>query len=629
MVRLVPSLLIASLTACLWTAAAAPSYAASSATETYYGIVSGPSLATTGFARVVMGTGIGTMAIKIGSGPQLSLKLKVISGDYVGSSGNVSVDLKPTSLPNGAPGLSGTMAKGNPVIPLTLALTAAPSDAASLAGRYTLLLESSASVAGTGTLQILPSGALIFTGILSDGTIVSQGATLNASNGWSLLAQATNGAVLAGEITFADAAESDCSGSVSWKTPAPKKTVLPEQDTELTLVGSSYDPTLVWSAASSWTLSASIDGSNSANFVANLIANGSLLRFNQILLTPGSVLPGMATGPNASILIDVTSGNIAGYFVTASNAVHGLGGIVFQKTNSAYGTTSDFAGSAFGPGIKLVASSLRTSASTARQLPSLVQWNRGATAGSFSIEITKPSGGSNPGGGTPDGGTLTLTGGGDTSGGTLTLNGGYGSYTGGGLTVGGATLTLGNGVTAFGGGFSGGTLTLSGGAPTNGSVTITANPITDGTVNTIGTITLGSGTLALSNQPTEGITVSSGTLNLSGSSSGGFLYLSGVNTLGSGSLTLATVNSGAALHLAGSPSGTSNTTTPEVVVIAVTTMNSAATFINSLPATETISFEPDPSATSTCTGAQLQSALADAIAQGQTSFVYGGVTFNL
>jgi hypothetical protein len=231
---------------------------------------------------------------------------------------------------------------------VTLPNAAPVANSNTLAGRYTLVLETPSAgsaftndIAGFGALRVFKTGHFIFHGTLSDGSTVFQLGTLNSSGNWELLAK-SRGRTLSGEVDFADESQTDCTGDL--ELAGPGKNGGPETDVSMQLVGSFYDPKLKWNADVGWNIGTSDDGGATVGFSSDLTAKGDLLYNGGIFGTAGGV-PNVSSlfasgGKFASVFLEQDTGAVVGGYATSLIDIHGLMGVAFQKTSGAFGLTT-------------------------------------------------------------------------------------------------------------------------------------------------------------------------------------------------------------------------------------------------------------------------------------------------
>jgi len=616
----------------------------------YSGVVQGGLIASTGFARATINArGTGSLALKFGQSPQKAVKLSFSSGHLLGASGKIRVDLVP-----GSNDLAGTISDSGEAIAVDLTLNVAPADAAPLSGQYTVVLEDpsagaafSEDVAGFGTIRLNTNGSFSFTGLLSDGSAITQGGALNSGGQWQLMATTQGGGTLSGQVTFADVAETDCAGAIVWKKPASKKDGTPEQDVTLSLVGSRFDSTLLWNADPFWALNASDDGGATSDFSVSLQPSGNLLR---------------AIGAHgASVFLDNTSGYVFGIYGSGAADLHGMLGVAYQKTGAAFGLTVAFPtikpGASVGHAVPNVALSSLTKASS---WSSIIGPIKNRQTGMFAIEGQETNTVNNTGSGavtTVSAGSLTISGSTGYTGGTTVNTGGGavfigpigptgGTQDGGIVKTGSGTLTLNSGNTSTGTTTVGsGTLTMNSGATVGGTLNGGITTVGGGTLTLTGvvpitvlqvpvTVPINIGTLT--SIPTSGATISAppvdgGTLTLSGGSvtttngfsysSGATLSLGGSYTTLAGSGSLSVVNGMQAnIFALGSFSRVQNLT------IASTSIG--ISIINQLPPTATVVWQYDGQPVS-YTAADLRAAISDLESQNGAGspVVISGITF--
>ena len=515
----------------------------------YFCVVQGDSVDETGTVEAVLtASGHGTVIARIGDEkPCVALVGPgggggpIFGGPIIsiGKNPPMVVALQTITLPEGGIALTGTITEDGETLYVTLKQLAPPAASAALAGRYTLLLESGSESAptglrGFGAATVSAKGRVKFNAFLSDGSVLTQTTTLNSAGGWDLFAKSSTGAVLSGAVTFANDQQSDFSGALELQSDG-------NPDESLEIVGSAFQPDQHW-GFSNPEFDASADLTSAPTFTAKLNESNHLLNL-------GGLNP-------VALFLAPRNGFVVGGYVPSLGQAHLVAGVVFQKTDTAYGLDEDVSGvsitkhSLIGSALNLA----RHPGAAASQFNDLLSGVRKTLAdqppGIFEVKGTPGSGGNSGSGNTGSslsGATLTLgepetydgttTIGGVKQGvGTLTLGGGISGS--GSVTVSGGTLTVGAG---------GGTLDLGLGGglyfppPPVGGVTFDSSPSSGGT-------------LTLSPPPSSGGVVYSGTINGTGALTSGSGVLTGSNPIDSQSVTL---NAGA-LSVA---TGDSNTIT--------------------------------------------------------------------
>jgi hypothetical protein len=116
------------------------------------------------------------------------------------------------------------------------------------AGNYTVVLPGTSSAAlpggnGFGAVTVNASGAVTFSGVLGDGTKVTQSATVSPQGRWPLyIPLASGNGLLLGWLTFTNGPDSDLDGPLQWFKPSlPATPLYPAGFTnEIEAVGSAY-----------------------------------------------------------------------------------------------------------------------------------------------------------------------------------------------------------------------------------------------------------------------------------------------------------------------------------------------------------------------------------------------------
>ncbi|MEO5804821.1 MAG: delta-60 repeat domain-containing protein [Verrucomicrobiota bacterium] len=156
--------------------------------------------------------------------------------------------------------------------------------------KYTLLIPPSADPAtapggyGFGTAQVDLKGKVNFRGVLGDGTIIRQSATVSSNGNWPLYVSLYHGrGVLLGWLTFTNEPDSDLRGeNVAWtKLPgATPKFYANGFSLVGTVVGSLYVPPSSGSPPVDWTSgSVAFAGGNLAGSLSNAVALGANNKF--------------------------------------------------------------------------------------------------------------------------------------------------------------------------------------------------------------------------------------------------------------------------------------------------------------------------------------------------------------
>jgi hypothetical protein len=198
------------------------------------------------------------------------------------------------------------------------------------AGRYTILFPGAASGAtepggdSYGTVVVTTTGGITFSGVLADGTKVTQKALLSANGQWLFyLPLYKGGGSMLGWLTFSNQAGSDITGAVSWfKLAQPLAKFYPAGFTnETEAAGSSYQftvgvPVLNFSLGQVW------------------LANGNLASFtNQISLGADSKVTNLS-GNALTLAVTTSTGLFKGSAVNpATGKASAFTGVVLQKQN--------------------------------------------------------------------------------------------------------------------------------------------------------------------------------------------------------------------------------------------------------------------------------------------------------
>jgi hypothetical protein len=200
------------------------------------------------------------------------------------------------------------------------------------AGRYTLLIPGADSGVsqpggdGYGTVVVSPTGGITFSGVLADGTKVSQKAILLTNGEWAFYVPlySGNGSIL-GWLTFSNQDDSDITGNVDWfKLSAAGGKLYPAGFTNGTeAVGSSYHFT---------------NGVPVLDFTNGVVwlANGNLANSftNQVTLDSASKVTNDSTNA-LTLTITTSTGLFKGSVVNPATGGKpiAINGVLLQKQN--------------------------------------------------------------------------------------------------------------------------------------------------------------------------------------------------------------------------------------------------------------------------------------------------------
>lgn len=214
------------------------------------------------------------------------------------------------------------------------------------AGRYTMILSPAAKGDGSQTpqgngyaiLSVKASGAAILSGRMGDGTPFSHGGTVteNGSLPISFVPHGeTKGSGVNGLLTFRSTDLSDLDGTLSWVKAARQKDAYYPAGfaTQLPSVGARYAAPHTGSGIKALAVS---DGSATAALgdadLPQVLNVPVQLGANDVgtMVTPGA--------PDLSFRINPASGTVTGKFTLPNgHVVRGMGGVVLQKQNAAFG----------------------------------------------------------------------------------------------------------------------------------------------------------------------------------------------------------------------------------------------------------------------------------------------------
>jgi len=237
----------------------------------------------------------------------------------------ISIQLN-LDISNGTNEITGTISDGAS----TGNIAAARAVASGHSGKYTLVLDPPADPTlpqgyGYGTLTVNSVGNIRFTGVLGDGSTVSQGAVINGTNQWLFFAAAygnKGGAI--GTLIFQGTSTADIYGAVQWLKPA---TATPGIFTTVNVAGSAYSKTVSSLLNITGTASFAINGGGLNPPPAQ--KDFSIAADNAITLASGT------TG--LTMRFNLNTGLIMGTFTDAANLRHRYTGVVFQKVSTGNG----------------------------------------------------------------------------------------------------------------------------------------------------------------------------------------------------------------------------------------------------------------------------------------------------
>lgn len=318
----------------------------------YYGLLTSGSAATqSGLVRMaVSSNGIFTGKI-------------LLSGSYwsftgaLGANGTATITIPHSGTPpwvltvqsdlTGGSGLiSGSASNGVESYDFSVSQSTfnAKTNAATQAGRYTLVLPPDPSVTGTSTPQgsgyaaivVSTSGVATVAGRLADGTAYSTSGHL-ANDGTLALFFAPSGApkgsAVNGLLKFQATDSSDLSGNLAWTRRANAKELYYPAgfQTVLQSVGSRYVRPVSGLQPLAATVGTETAGLGSGNLPQALtvpvVVTGGV---KATMLTPGS--------PDLKLAISPETGVVSGTFMLPDgNVTSGVHGVVLQKQNAAYG----------------------------------------------------------------------------------------------------------------------------------------------------------------------------------------------------------------------------------------------------------------------------------------------------
>lgn len=376
---------------------------------TYLGLIDADGPLASGSIQIVLTRGgHGSLSIRLGNQAPVAAKVTVDgSGQIVAGRlpGGITLDLFVLPQADGSSTITGDILMPNSGAQINLAPPATAARAAEAAGRYTLQFDHAAaggdSLMGVATVVVSPNGAARLVSGLSDGTVLSQGGSLD-SNGNLLLFQGHPGT----HSTFQMMANFAPDGSVA----GSGKAVAAAGTETATIRGARFLASANFGLPSSGTLSTSSAVDPTAVVTATGLTSPPRLPTE---LRVAGVVP-------ANVRVDVRTGFATGdYTVTVAgkHVVRHLTGAVFQDRNATVGFVTQ--------GTKRVGEF----ALTLDGLTSSPVVTTGGTTTATGVTVTTTAGTVNSG--SPvSGGTLSL---GGNSGGSLDLSGGY-DY-GSGVTV--------------------------------------------------------------------------------------------------------------------------------------------------------------------------------------------------
>ena len=219
---------------------------------TFSGLIAGTTPSSAVGLVTITTLANGTFTAKLTAGKK-SYTLKAqfdTAGNWSGTLGPVTTTLQVDLVHTQITGLATSGTVSAPLLARAVVYDKTHSVPDALVGSYTVLLPANTNSAyatapqgaGIGLLTIKSTGAINFTGTLSDGTKVTQTAVLLNDNTWSVYIPVYNTGAVAGWVTFAPIpGVSDLEGDVSWLKPAqPGKYFADGFATVLPLVGAKY-----------------------------------------------------------------------------------------------------------------------------------------------------------------------------------------------------------------------------------------------------------------------------------------------------------------------------------------------------------------------------------------------------
>jgi hypothetical protein len=208
------------------------------------------------------------------------------------------------------------------------------SNPASPAGKYTILLPGSAapqaSPAGHGyaTATVDARGNVRLTGVLADGTKISQGAVISRNGVWPLFVPTHDGdGALIGWVTFQERPEGDLAGLLQWIKPRRAgHTYYPEGfSVETVVMGSRYVPPA--SGLSPWNWTNGTVALGGGNLSEPIIGDVEFGGGNQLTLVAGALA-------QFKLKVKPASGTFNGSFLHPDTGrTSTCRGVVLQKQN--------------------------------------------------------------------------------------------------------------------------------------------------------------------------------------------------------------------------------------------------------------------------------------------------------
>lgn len=308
----------------------------------FYGLVANDS-GGIGYVRLVLNRGgRGSASVSLNNKRSV-IPVKVSESGEIAPVGNASsrdVSISGTlkNFSDGSIGFDAVLTRGGQQTSVRVLKATPPENfAKTVTGRYTLVFENNTSgvilspgVTGIGTLRVNKSGTVVFAGRLSDGSNFSQGTQLNSAGNWALYAKSNTGAMLSGNVAFADLTDSDCSGALQW-TRQVDGTI---QSATPSLRGSRYTSAKTFGDGARWNFEARL---NSGEIQAEALVAPALN--NALILTS-------ATADQTCLRLNRISGKLSGTFIQYGPVPQTATGIVFQKTNEGFGLTKQRASGA-------------------------------------------------------------------------------------------------------------------------------------------------------------------------------------------------------------------------------------------------------------------------------------------
>ena len=206
-----------------------------------------------------------------------------------------------------------------------------------LAGKYTMAFGGNPGNTnkpagdGLGMIVLKPDGTVGWSGILADGTSISQAVPVSKNGIWPFYASLYSGnGLIMGWLTFTNTIDSNLEGDVSWiKSSIVGGKYYPRGFTnDIVAVGSTY----VTPAAGTRVL-------NLTNAFVEL-RDGNLSRCltNRITLSTNNIVTVSSNTNGLALTVTTSTGALAGSFVNPqTKARYSIKGIALQKQNAAYG----------------------------------------------------------------------------------------------------------------------------------------------------------------------------------------------------------------------------------------------------------------------------------------------------